>query len=81
MAGAGNVISGNGSNGVRINSATSMGNRVQGNRIGTKADGATQLQNSSDGVRILNSASNNTIGGAAGEGNVIAFNQRAGVMV
>ena len=81
VAGAGNVISGNGSNGVRINAATATGNRVQGNRIGTRADGATQLQNSSDGVLILNSASNNTIGGAAGEGNVIAFNQGAGVMV
>lgn len=81
VAGAGNVISGNGSNGVRINAATATGNRVQGNRIGTRADGATQLQNSSDGVRILNSASNNIIGGAAGEGNVIAFNQGAGVMV
>jgi uncharacterized repeat protein (TIGR01451 family) len=81
VAGAGNVISGNGSNGVRINAVTATGNRVQGNRIGTRADGATQLQNSSDGVLILNSASNNTIGGAAGEGNVIAFNQGAGVMV
>ena len=81
VAGAGNLISGNGSNGVRINAPTATSNRVQGNRIGTRADGVTQLQNSSSGVLILNSASNNSIGGAAGAGNVIAFNQGAGVMV
>jgi uncharacterized repeat protein (TIGR01451 family) len=81
VAGAGNVISGNGSNGVRINSATSSGNRVQGNKIGTRADGTTSLPNSTDGILILNSASNNTVGGAAGEGNIIAFNLGAGVMV
>jgi len=81
VAGAGNVISGNGSNGVRINAATATGNRVQGNKIGTRADGTTPLPNSTDGIMILNSASNNTIGGAAGEGNIIAFNLGAGVMV
>lgn len=81
VAGAGNVISGNGLNGVRINRITATGNRVQGNRIGTRADGTTQLRNSSDGIIILNSANNNIIGGAAGEGNIIAFNLGAGVMV
>jgi len=81
VAGAGNVISGNGSNGVRINSLTATGNRVQGNKIGTRADGATPLPNSAEGVRVQFSASNNTIGGVAGEGNIIAFNLAAGVAV
>ncbi len=81
VAGAGNVISGNGSNGVRINSSTASGNRVQGNRIGTRADGVTSLPNSSDGVRVINSASNNTVGGAPGEGNIIAFNLGTGVRI
>jgi len=81
VAGAGNVISGNGTNGVRINAATATGNRVQGNKIGTKADGVTSLPNGSDGILVLNAASNNTIGGAAAEGNIIAFNLGAGVMV
>src|SRR4029453_16096171 len=62
VAGAGNVISGNGAEGVRLNSPTATGNRVQGNKIGTRADGTTPLPNSSQGVRVLNSSSNNTIG-------------------
>jgi uncharacterized repeat protein (TIGR01451 family) len=81
VAGAGNVISGNGLDGVRINSATATGNRVQGNKIGTRADGLTALPNSGPGVRVMNSANNNTIGGAAGEGNIIAFNLEAGVRI
>ncbi|MFY9607363.1 MAG: C25 family cysteine peptidase [Blastocatellia bacterium] len=81
VAGAGNVISGNGGDGVRINLATATGNLAQGNKIGTKADGATSLPNSSNGVFVLNSASTNTIGGVAGEGNIIAFNLGAGVKV
>jgi uncharacterized repeat protein (TIGR01451 family) len=81
VPGAGNVISGNGFDGVRINLSTATGNLVKGNKIGTRADGITSLPNSSVGVRVLNSASNNTIGGAPGEGNIIAFNFEAGVMI
>ena len=81
VSGAGNVISGNGFDGVRINASTATGNRVQGNKIGTRADGVTPLHNDSVGVRVLNSASSNTIGGAPGEGNIIAFNFEAGVMI
>lgn len=81
VAGAGNVISGNNLEGVRINAATSTGNQVRGNKIGTRADGTTPLPNISSGVLILSSASSNTIGGAANEGNVIAFNQISGVRV
>ena len=81
VAGAGNVISGNGFDGVRINRMTATGNRVQGNRIGTRADGTMPLPNSSQGVRVLNNANNNTIGGAAGAGNIIAFNLGAGVFI
>ena len=81
VAGAGNVISGNGAEGVRVNSPTSTGNLVQGNRVGTRSDGVTPLPNSTDGVRVTNSASSNTIGGAAGGGNIIAFNLSAGVNV
>ena len=81
VAGAGNVISGNGAEGVRVNSPTATGNLVQGNRVGTRSDGVTQLPNSTNGVRVTNSASSNTIGGAAGGGNIIAFNLSAGVML
>src|SRR5205807_1681944 len=52
---------------------------VQGNFIGTAADGATPLGNTNNGLTLGNAA-NNTIGGnVAGASNVIAFNGRDGV--
>jgi hypothetical protein len=80
-AGARNVISGNGANGVTISDAGTSGNVVQGNLIGTDATGITALANSGDGVAIIG-AGNNTIGGTmAGAGNTIAFNGNDGVLV
>ncbi|HEV3163117.1 MAG TPA: FG-GAP-like repeat-containing protein [Isosphaeraceae bacterium] len=77
---AANVISGNGSVGVAISGASSTGNLVDGNLIGTQADGVSALGNASNGVFITAGASGNVIGGmAAGSGNVIAFNNGAGV--
>jgi uncharacterized repeat protein (TIGR01451 family) len=76
-----NVISGNGNEGVRINNDTANNNFVKGNLIGTRIDGTTPLPNGSAGVLVLNSASNNQIGGAAGEGNRIAFNLGDGVRI
>ncbi|HEY9285660.1 MAG TPA: Calx-beta domain-containing protein, partial [Pyrinomonadaceae bacterium] len=71
-----NVISGNGLNGVSVQAA---GNTVQGNFIGTKADGASALANAANGL-IVNNAGSNLIGGtAAGAGNVISGNTGAGV--
>jgi hypothetical protein len=79
-AGAGNVISGNDLFGVDI-SQNGTNTTVQGNYIGTQADGATALGNSHDGVRI-HSGHHNTIGGGVkGAGNVIAFNGGYGVSV
>jgi CSLREA domain-containing protein len=81
-AGARNVISGNGGNGVLINGATANANIIQGNFIGTQVDGTSALSNFFDGVGISNGASNNTIGGTtAGAGNRIAFNNGDGVLV
>jgi titin len=79
--GAGNLISGNMQNGILISDLLSTGNVVQGNRIGTQADGTGALGNQGDGVR-LEGTSNNLIGGtASGAGNVIAFNTGSGVHV
>jgi hypothetical protein len=83
-AAARNVISGNGENGVFIfpnadQSAT--GNRVEGNRIGTRADGTGDLGNDDDGVEIVN-ADNNAIGGmSGGAGNAISANGGNGVEI
>jgi CSLREA domain-containing protein len=77
-----NLISGNNSDGIEITGSGATGNLVQGNLIGTTASGSSGLANTSDGIQIFNSASNNTIGGtAAGAGNVIAFNGADGVFV
>ena len=66
--------------GIDITGSGASGSVVQGNFIGTDANGAN-LGNTGDGVTIDN-ASNNTIGGtASGAGNMIAFNTGAGVTV
>ncbi len=80
----GNLISGNDSYGVYIFGSGSNSNTVVGNRIGTAADGESDLggANNSRGVHIASAAQNNTIGGTAtGEANVIAHNDGPGVDV
>ena len=79
--GAGNLISGNAKEGVKV---TGVGAKatVLGNRIGTTADGAAPLGNASHGVWITASSSGNAVGGpAAGAGNVVAHNGGDGIFV
>jgi hypothetical protein len=78
-AGAGNVISANGSSGVEITGASN--NVLRGNRIGTDRTGTGNLGNGQSGVLLSFGATGNTVGGtAAGSGNTIAFGAR-GVVV
>ena len=81
--GAGNLISGNGVDGIYFNN--SSGNIVQGNFIGTQTDGTSALGNTFHNVELDVSAMNNVIGGVLpGAGNRIAFAQtslRSGVRV
>jgi hypothetical protein len=77
-AGAGNVISGNGTNGLAIIAAT--GNVAQGNLIGTDASGTLARGNGTNGV-ILRLGATSTLIGGPGAGNTIAFNGGAGVAV
>ncbi len=91
-AGSGNLISGNTSNGIELGfdfggQTIKPGDRalIQGNLIGTKADGRGPIGNGSGtgnaGIYFLRS-SNSTIGGLdPGAGNVIAFNNGGGVGV
>jgi CSLREA domain-containing protein len=86
QAGARNVISGNGFDGVRLTSSGSTTNVVVGNFIGTDVTGTADLGNGGNGVSIGTSAAeapfDNDVGGiTAGEGNLIAFNDGAGVVV
>ncbi|MDQ3117179.1 MAG: hypothetical protein M3Q86_11350 [Verrucomicrobiota bacterium] len=75
VAGAGNVISGNGF-GVLVTSG--IGNRIQGNRIGTDANGTAPLGNTLAGALLNLISMNTTVGGPAGAGNIIAFNSGGG---
>jgi hypothetical protein len=80
-AGERNVISGNLGEGVFISDSGTTGNVVKGNYIGTNASGTAGLPNGAQGVAI-GLARDNTIGGtAAGEGNLIAYNENDGVWV
>ncbi|HET9785538.1 MAG TPA: Calx-beta domain-containing protein, partial [Pyrinomonadaceae bacterium] len=80
-SGARNVISGNRSHGILL-SGFSSNNQIHGNLIGTDISGINPLGNSGNGVQIENIAARNRIGGLfAGQGNTIAFNGQAGVLV
>jgi parallel beta-helix repeat protein len=91
-AGERNVISGNGvlpggfAQGVKITGTGSRFNRVEGNYIGTRADGTkapvgqTTVRNQGFGVQVDGNTSNNTIGGpTAAHGNLVSGNRRAGI--
>jgi hypothetical protein len=80
VTGAGNVISGNLSNGVAIDSAAS-GNLVQGNFIGTNAAGTASLGNLHAGVTILSTPANTIGGTVAAARNVISGNGGEGVTI
>jgi VCBS repeat-containing protein len=71
--GAGNLISANARGGVDVGGSNTV---VQGNLIGTKADGVGPLGNAQFGVRVY--GPNNLIGGRTiGAGNIIAFTRFA----
>jgi hypothetical protein len=79
-----NVISGNGHNGVEITGSSATGTFVQGNFIGTTADGTAALGNQKNGVLLTEGAAGNTLGGltstpGTGPGNVISGNQQNGI--
>lgn len=71
--GAGNVISGNGNQGLRLHGAHA--NMVQGNLIGTDVTGMRALGNRTEGVRVKGAASNGIGGAEPGAGNVISGNK------
>ena len=77
---AGNLISGNNQDGVRI--ADGTGNLLLGNFIGTDVTGTLDLGNTRQGVRVLSGATGTIIGGpTTAERNVISGNNREGVRI
>jgi hypothetical protein len=88
-AGARNVISGNGRNGILIDGfdpgggLTTAGNAIVGNYIGLNVKGLAPIGNDRHGVFITNPAAGfNTVGGTTpGTRNAIANNGGAGVLI
>ncbi len=80
-AAAGNLISGNTAAGVSLMHSGTRRNRVRGNTIGLNAAGTAALGNF-DGVSVAAGANGTAIGGSnPGQGNVIAANQRHGIVL
>ena len=72
-----NVISGNSVAGINMFD-NAFGNVIQGNFIGTNASGVSAVPNG-NGLQLSSTVHDNTIGGTAGAGNLIAFNTGPGV--
>jgi len=72
-----NVISGNKDTGIYIIGGSS--NLVQGNYIGTKANGSVALANGANGISISSSARNQIGGPVAEAGNLISGNGASGI--
>ncbi len=80
--GARNLVSGNNGNGIAVFGSAVGSLTMQGNFIGTQADGVHALGNVGFGIALQNSGGKDTIGGTSpGQGNTIAFNGKAGVQV
>jgi hypothetical protein len=74
---AGNVVSGNGTNGIDLNDSSS--NEVFNNSIGVASDGATKVTNGGNGVQVEGGADSNSIGMSGGHGNLISGNTGNGI--
>jgi hypothetical protein len=80
VAGARNIVSANGMDGVVFYLATGYNNRCEGNYIGTDYTGTKDLGNKGVGVCATNGACNNVIGGStAASRNIIAGNDLSAV--
>jgi FG-GAP-like repeat len=78
----GNVISGNGYDGVQIDDAGTDSNVVAGDRIGTDVTGTVALGNSDQGVEVDSGSVDNTIGATnSASGNLISANHASGVWI
>jgi hypothetical protein len=74
LTGKGNVISGNGANGVWIHDPGAIGNLIAGNYIGVNPKVTAALPNAGDGV-LIDGVANNMVGGLKSSlRNIIAGN-------
>ena len=81
-AGEGNLFSGNGGRGLNISGTGVDDVAITGNTFGLDAFGTSGISNGKEGIGVINGPGNISIGGTlAGEGNSIAFNSGAGIVV
>jgi hypothetical protein len=86
-ASQGNLISGNGAEGVWLRNSGTVSNTIVGNYIGTSSIGTAALPNGTSGVMIADGAAYNTVGGAniaancAINCNLISGNGQNGVVI
>jgi hypothetical protein len=77
-----NVVAGGTVEAINLSNGSGNSLFVQGNSIGTDPTGTVNFGNPTSGIRLQIGANDVTIGGTgAGEGNVIAFNGGAGIML
>jgi len=80
--GQGNIISGNGKNGVFVMGAGSDNNRIIGNTVGLDASGSVAMPNGIHGINVEGQPRGTVIGGGLpGEGNLISGNLSAGILI
>jgi CSLREA domain-containing protein len=78
----GNVISGNSSNGIYIDSASSnLSVAIRGNYIGTDDSGNIEIQNENDGIYVREFLGQLIIGGLGDFGNLISGNNMHGMTI
>ncbi len=80
-AGAGNLISGNGGDGIQFFGAGTSFNLVQGNYVGVSSNGITPMPNGGNGMYVAGASSNLFGGTTAGAGNVVAANAGDGIQI
>ena len=79
VTGAGNIISGNGLDGVSISGAGTSHILVQGNSVGTDRAGRAAVPNQTNGIVVRDGATIITIGGPGDTGNLISGNGQTGI--
>jgi hypothetical protein len=81
VPGSGNVISGNGGQGVVIADAATSDNLIAGNFVGLSAAGTAGIANAWSGVELGGGARGNLVGGGPGARNFISGNGNHGVLL
>lgn len=77
--GAGNLISGNGQDGLFVVGVGAGTNLIQGNSVGTTVGGTNGLGNGRSGIGLSGAPANTVGGSVAGAGNIISANGNAGL--